>query len=196
MLSKVIASSLKYKFTPTPVTSTLLRGVGKRGWRDLLTSQAHPYLRHFAQKCAANSVCLHSPFILSFVLPTPPYLHLTQLKLHGEHGPLSGVETALGGEASRPLPGGALAAGAVPVLFRCTHVPSFSEPDFCAFFSIRDGHVQALPCYWVWPHRDWLPGILEKGFLLWVTGWTKWPFKILRFYGSMEGGREANIHGT
>lgn len=89
-LSKFIASSLKCKFTATPVTSTFLRGMDKCGWRDLLTSQALPYLRHFIQNLGSQ-LCLFalSSVILSFVLPTPLYLHRTQLRLHREYGLLS-----------------------------------------------------------------------------------------------------------
>lgn len=79
------------------------------------------------------------------------------------------------------------------------HMPAFfSQSCFRAFFSITDCCAQTLPCYRVWPHRGPLAGMLEKGFLLWVTGWTKWPFKILRFYDSTGewGGREANMYGT
>lgn len=82
-LRKVIASSLESTFTH----NYPFKGSGQT-WLtgDLLTSQALPYLGHFALKCTASAVCLCSP-LLSRCLFCPHCCVCTEhrLKLHHQH---------------------------------------------------------------------------------------------------------------
>lgn len=101
-LRKVIASSLESKFTH----NYPFKGSGQT-WLtgDLLTSQALPYLGHFALKCTANAVCLCSPVIPLFVLPTLLCLHWTQVKTAPPAQPLAWHRNSTWeGESSRVLP--------------------------------------------------------------------------------------------